>query len=90
MSTSLYCEDGGREVALWQTPSHITAMCLSWDEKGKSDGGTEGVRRRYLLWVKSHTDGVWQSAEDLKDRRALVEAHVQMIKALKSPKFGYM
>lgn len=34
---------------LWQTPTFITHMCLFYNKKSKSDGGREGVIRRYIF-----------------------------------------
>lgn len=75
---------------LWQTPTHITYMCMSYNEDGEPDGGMEGVRRRYVLWVKGHADGVWGSEEDLQAVRDQIKAHVKFIESVSDPEFFIM
>lgn len=92
MSRNLHLTEGedGREVNLWQTPNHITDMCLSYDENGHPDGGMSGVMRRYQFWILSKTDGVWRSKEDLNEMRESVKAHLEEIRAVKEPFFWGM
>ena len=93
MSMNLTRHDGedGPELPLWQTPTHITWMCLSYNPKTKRpDGGHEGVRRRYLLWVESHLNGTWKSSEDLDHMRASVRDHTAAVLAVKRPRFSYI
>lgn len=90
MSMNLTCHVGRERIELWQTPTFITWMCLSTNPKTlKPDGGNEGVRRRYILWVESSLDGVWTSAEDLRWERENVALHTKRIKELKRPSFSY-
>ncbi len=87
MSLNLTCEG----IELWQTPTHITEICLSYNPKtGKSDGGNEGVRRRYLLWVASSLNGVWSNPEELQNQRARVFEHAKQVRALKRPRFSFI
>ncbi len=87
MSMNLTCEG----VELWQTPTHITWMCLSYDPvSGEPDGGHDAVRRRYILWVESSLNGTWHDADDLSWQRDRVKEHVKMIKAIKNPKFSFI
>lgn len=67
MSMNLHCE----EVELWQTPTYITNMCYS-----KEDGGWEGIRYRYIEWVKSHRNGVWENYEKYEDMCEHVKGHL--------------
>jgi hypothetical protein len=48
MSMNLHLTEGeeGLEINLWQTPTHITDLCLSYDKNGTPDGGMAGVMRR--------------------------------------------
>lgn len=66
MSMNLRC----KEVALWQTPTHITYMCFS-----NNDGGWEGILYRYSEWVKGTLNGAWTS-EDLADHKERVNNHL--------------
>ena len=95
MSMNLHCEVpaiNGRDwrvFDLWQTPTYITRMCLSLDENGDPDGGMEGVRRRYLIWLESLTIGRWDEHE-IDDRYELkrnIEEHKEEILALENPQF---
>jgi hypothetical protein len=65
MSTNLHCE----EVALWQTPTHITNMCYS-----KNHGGWRGILYRYSEWVKSHKNGVYTTAAELRTLQIVKES----------------
>lgn len=89
MSMNLTCSERCQPVPLWQTPTFITWMCLSFDPHGVPDGGHEGVRRRYILWVESTLDGVWKDREDLEAHREAVQEHVSAIRKLQSPRFSY-
>lgn len=87
---NLTCHEDGYAVPLWQTPTHITYMCLSYHpETRKPDGGHEGVRRRYLLWVESSTNGVWKSSDDLRAQEECAREHCAHIRGLKRPHFSY-
>ena len=84
MSMNLHCEG----LDLWQTPTHITYMCMSVNPKtGESDGGMEGVRRRYITWVRSRADGAYDSAEDAAAQYALVNEHMAYVMSVKNPQF---
>ena len=89
MSMNLYLSEGeeGPAINLWQTPTFITEMCLSYDSSGQPDGGMAGVMRRYQIWVRSQTNGVWNSTEELEGMRARVRAHIEEIQAVKDPFF---
>lgn len=89
MSKNLHLTVGeeGPEINLWQTPSVITDMCLSYDKNGQPDGGMAGVMRRYQIWLRSHTSGIWNSEEELEGMRARVRAHIEKIESVKDPFF---
>ena len=79
------------DIDLWQTPTFITWMCLSYNPETKEpDGGHEGVRRRYLEWVKHHTDGVWKDEEELDWMREKVREHSKIVLAVKDPEFSFI
>lgn len=86
MSMNLHC----KELDLWQTPTHITYMCMSLDKKGNPDGGMEGVRKRYLYWVRSHTNGVWKVPEQYEEMKSNVKEHCEAVLKLKNPDFYSM
>lgn len=80
-----------RSVRLWQTPTYITWMCLSYaPDTRQPDGGMEGVRRRYLLWVQSQLEGAWDSREDYQHMKERVTDHVAEIRAIADPHFGFI
>jgi len=89
MSTNLHLSDGenGSEIDLWQTPTWVTGVCLSYDHSGQPDGGMEGVMRRYEIWVRSYQNGVWKTKEDLDAMRERVNAHIEQIQTVKDPFF---
>ena len=89
MSMNLHLTVGeeGPEINLWQTPTVITDMCLSYDKNGQPDGGMAGVMRRYVIWVRNHTSGIWNSEEELEGMRARVRAHIEEIESAKDPFF---
>jgi hypothetical protein len=68
MSLNLHCN----EVELWQTPTYITLMTYS-----NNDGGWLGIKYRYIQWVESHLDGVWQNREDLNHMMTTIKLHVK-------------
>ena len=93
MSMNLTLSDGpdGPDTDLWQTPTWVTWMCLSYDPVTKDpDGGHDGVRRRYVEWVKSHLDGVWTDPEDLEWQRGRVKDHLDKIMSVTNPYFSWI
>lgn len=93
MSMNLTLHDGedGPEVELWQTPTFITWMCLSYNpETQEPDGGHEGVGRRYLIWVKSQLDGVWKDMDEFKFLKEEIDKHTKLINSVKNPYFSYI
>ena len=71
MSHNLECD----EIKLWQMPTWVTDMCLSW-RNGASDGGWQGVCYRYRVWVISHTNGVWRNPGQLQEMRDRIAEHL--------------
>ena len=86
MSMNLHCD----EMDLWQTPTYITYMSMSLDNNGNPDGGMEGVRKRYLMWVKSRLNGVWRDQEEYEIEKMNVEEHCAQVMALEDPEFFIM
>ncbi len=93
MSLNLTLRNGkdGPQIPLWQTPTWVTFICLSYNpETNESDGGHEAVRRRYCQWVNQHTDGVWSSVEDLEHERERVKEHLDLVNSVSNPYFSYI
>ena len=91
MNLTLTDKTTDRDIDLWQTPTFITWMCLSYNPETKEpDGGQEGVRRRYLEWVSSRTDGVWKDKEELDWMCERVRQHSKTILAVKDPEFSFI
>jgi hypothetical protein len=91
MNLTLYDNDTGQDIELWQTPSYITWMCLSYNPETKEpDGGHEGVRRRYIEWVKSHVNGVWKDVEELHHETLRTWDHIKEINKVKNPTFSFI
>jgi len=91
MNLTLTDNETGLSVDLWQTPTFITWMCLSYNpETEEPDGGHEGVRRRYLEWVESRTNGVWKDEKELDCMRESVREHTKTVLAVKEPEFSFI
>ena len=89
MNLTLHTPEGV-EVALRQTPTFITWMCVSYNfDTQEPDGGMEGVRRRYFFWLDGTLDGVWDSLEELDEARKAVEDHKAVVRAIQNPQFSY-
>lgn len=84
MSINLCCD----EMDLWQTPSYITDMCYE-----KPDGYPDkwkNIRHRYAIWVKSHSDGAWDSQEDLDYMKECIKNHLDHLYSHKKLNFYVM
>lgn len=75
MSLNLTLHDG-QQIELWQTPTWVTYMCLSYNPETAEP---DGVRRRYGYWVGSHLNGSWEDRE-----------HLELINSVKQPEFSYV
>lgn len=84
MSMNLYLRVDGKEVDLYQTPTHVTRMCLAdgesfgykWDVKGKR---AKQAVTAYCHWVQSCSYGKYNSGEEAVDARKLVDQHIKGI-----------
>jgi hypothetical protein len=91
MNLTLSVGEDGPNVDLWQTPTWVTWMCLSYDPDTKlPDGGMNGVRRRYIQWVESHRNGVWSDNEDYEYMCERVKDHIQLINSVQDPYFSFI
>lgn len=93
MSMNLCLQEGedGPNVDLWQTPTFITYMCLSYDlETGEPDGGHKAVLKRYIMWLESLTDGVWKDREELEWQMERIKDHIATVRSVKDPYFYAM
>ena len=83
MSMNLKCN----RMDLWQTPTWVTYVCMSLNDKGKPDGGHKGVARRYVRWVRSHAQGVFREPGQLESVREDIVEHLVEFDALKGARF---
>lgn len=91
MNLTLHDGEDGPQIDLWQTPTWVTWICLSYDpETGISDGGHVGVRRRYIEWVKSHLNGIWTDTEELEWERERVKIHIEKVNSVENPYFSFI
>jgi len=79
MSMNLHC----KQLELWQTPTHITYMCVMQDD-GKISSNLKGKKARralymYRQWVRSCINGVWDDEEERKSHEEFLNNHVKRI-----------
>jgi hypothetical protein len=90
MNLTLHDGEDGSQIELWQTPTWVTWVCLSYNPDTKEpDGGHEGVRRRYKQWVESHRNGVWND-EDFEYEKERVDKHLELVSSVKQPYFSFI
>jgi len=86
MSINLYLSIDDRPFDLWQTPTHITYMCMTTDNGVIQDSlrgeKAKAAISRYFLWVESFKDGVFESTKAADERWQLVNDHINAIKSL--------
>ena len=85
MSMNLHITANGEELYVYQTPTHITYMCMM-SEDGTIADELKGEKARraiagYILWFKSRLDDVYQSEADRKGVSAAVYEHIDFIKS---------
>lgn len=86
MSMNLVCD----EFELLQTPTWVTDICLSWDPVYKcSDGGWQGILRRYIIWVEGCINGSYKTQRDLDDTKTFYNDHINKLKKIAKAK-GYL
>ena len=83
MSMNLYIRVDGKDLNVYQTPTHITYMCLV-DSNGKIKPEVYGKKalraiHTYLLWVDQKSDGVYEDAAHAKSAKNYVEEHKKYI-----------
>lgn len=74
MSMNLYCD----EIELYQTPTYITYMCLSYNKRGRPDGGWKGVLKRYKVWVCNRVNS-WPTQEDYDEWQRNIDTHLKAV-----------
>jgi hypothetical protein len=79
MSLNLYIEVDGEELEVYQTPTSITKMCLAPDRKGRIS--KHRAVNAYFEYVRGLSDGVYESAEDIKEHRQTLEDHIAEVQA---------
>lgn len=91
MSMNLTCHVGKKRIDLVQTPTYITDMCLSYGKDRSPDGGMEGVRRRYVLWLELLRQEQFNQEKNAKEQKDIWDyfsERIEEIKKLKNPQFG--
>jgi hypothetical protein len=68
MSINLHCN----KIRLWQTPTHITYMCLVPEDPVTA-------LKMYTIWVESTTSGVWENLDALMLARDNVHSHIDEV-----------
>ncbi len=64
-------------------------ICLYYDPETEiPDGGHAGVRRRYVEWVESRLNGIFQDAEELKQEQERINDHIEKVNSVENPHFG--
>ena len=71
MSLNLHC----KEVKLWQTPTYITKMC--YYKYGGIRDDWRNIKYRYIFYIESHLDGVWESEIDYKYMKNNIRKHIK-------------
>lgn len=90
MSVNLIARTKNGEIHLWQTPSWVTQMCLiNSDNEIKRCKGKSAFRAMYcyIAWVRGQLNGVYPSDEALKEKREIINSHVDYVEAnIKKPR----
>jgi len=75
MSMNLYAETKDQKnFELWQTPTWITHLCLTNHKRGQRKW--KDTRYLYEQWVKSHSQGVWESPEEYQEMVNSIDEHL--------------
>jgi len=77
MSLNLYLTVDNKPFDLWQTPTDDGEF--NWELSGKK---AKAAIARYLAWVESYADGVFESEEAARGRRQLVKDHINAVKTV--------
>ncbi len=92
MSMNLFAENNGVEINLWQTPTWVTYMCIDSYKQDKHSGNPlqrkwKDTRHLYLEWVKSHSQGRWDSEVEWQEMVDNIKEHVDNIMSIKKIHF---
>jgi hypothetical protein len=79
MSMNLHCN----EVNLLQTPTFITYMCWS-----NEDGGWQGVKYRYIQWVKYQCQVDFNQSQAEVDNSDFMKQHIAELNSYKKLTFS--
>ena len=85
MSMNLHITAGCEDIFVYQTPTHITYMCMM-DGSGKVAGELKGAQAMraiacYIEWVKSRGNGVYKSHKEAEEIRRDISEHIAHIKS---------
>lgn len=85
MSMNLYIKIDNKELSLYQTPTHITYICLmGTDGEIKSSLTGKAALRAvscYCLWVESLFGGQYTSEEAAKEHKKNIQEHIKSVKS---------
>lgn len=87
MSININLRIDGEIISLRQTPTHISYMCMVTDDgqigslyNGKLSGKKAiAAVRRYIAWVYSQANGVYESSETAHSIRCEIKKHSEDI-----------
>ena len=92
MKLTLHNGEYGPQIDLWQTPTWVTWICLSYDpDSGVPDGDHGGVRRRYIMWVEgSLSSRIWPDEEELELEQERIKSHIETVNSVENPHFSFI
>lgn len=92
MNLTLHDGEDGPQIDLWQTPTWVTWICLSYDpDTGTPDGNHAGVRRRYIKWVGGFLSSrIWTDEGELEWERERVRKHIEAVNSVENPYFSFI
>lgn len=82
MSMNLYITFDGRKQEVYQTPTHITYMCLMTDSGFSCELKGKNARRSvrcYVEYLMGSCDGIYYSQEEYDDHVLPIRKHAKEI-----------
>lgn len=84
MSMNLYAMCGDETIELWQTPTHISAMCCMNQYGDVVEMRGRNAKRAlyaYLAWIASKSNGSYPSQEAALEAHQLISEHTDYIES---------
>lgn len=85
MSMNLYIEFDNQKIDVYQTPTHITYMCLMTDIGRKFEMKGKEAKRAvncYIEYVGSLKNGMYHSEEEMKEYCDPINNHIRTVQLL--------